>query len=140
MTMLPLANSAGLSEWRYHYLRNSFFASCHLSLDELLRRADTLDGRLRAMCAERGVAAVEQRREWYGLDPIHIRARRSPAAWSEILTSWCDDQPPEVPRPPRRHGLYLWLLPPERRWFFGIERRRAQPAGRLPDGSTVAIY
>jgi hypothetical protein len=140
MTMLPLANSVGLSEWRYHYLRSCFFVSCHLSLDELRRRAAVLDAKLRALCAERGVAAVEQRREWYGFDPIHIRARHQPAAWGEILAPWCDEPPPDVPRPTRRHGLYLWLLPPERRWFFGIEQRRLQPAGRLPDGSTVAIY
>jgi hypothetical protein len=140
MTMLPLANSQGMSEWRYHYLRSCFFANCHLSLDELRRRAAALDGRLRAMCAARGVAAVEQRREWYGFDPIHIRSRHGPAAWGEIMASWCDGRPPAVPRSVRRHGLYLRLLPPERRWFFGIERRRAQPAGRLPDGSTVAVY
>ncbi len=140
MTMLPLANSQGLSEWRFHYLRSCFFASCHLSLDELRRRAAVLDERLRAVCARRGVATVEQRREWYGFDPIHIRYRHWSAAWGEIMAPWCDGEPPQVPRPALRRFFYLRLLPPERRWFFGIEQRRAQPAGVLPDGSTVGLY
>jgi hypothetical protein len=140
MTMLPLANSQGISEWRYHYLRSCFFANCHLSLGELLRRGAALDARLRTMCAARGVATVEQRPEWYGFDPIHIRWRHQPTAWGEIMASWCDGPPPQVPRPAKRRMLYLRLLAPERRWFFGIERRCPQPAGRLPDGSTVAIY
>jgi len=32
MTMLPLGNSTGMSEWRYTFLRNCFFAGSHLSL------------------------------------------------------------------------------------------------------------
>ena len=140
MTMLPMANSDGMSEWRYHFLRNCFFAGCHLSLDELMRRSSVLDGRLREICAARGVTAIDQQSDWYGFDPIHIRRRHWAAAWAEVMAPWCDGPRPQIPRPPRRRGLYLRLLAPEQRWFFGIERRRAQPAGRLPDGSTVAIY
>jgi hypothetical protein len=140
MTMLPLANSVGISEGRYLFLRNCFYAGCHLSLNELLARARILDERLRANCTQRGVAVVEHQRNWYGFDPIHIRRRQWPAAWAEILSAWCNNGPLEVPRPPRGRELYLRLLAPEQRWFFGIERRKQQPAGRLPGGSTVAIY
>src|SRR5439155_25831965 len=51
MTMLPLGNSTGMSEWRYTFLRNCFFAGSHLSLEELIRRASALDEALRAICA-----------------------------------------------------------------------------------------
>src|SRR5262245_4751872 len=94
MTMLPLGNSTGLSEWRYTFLRNCFFAGCHLSLSELIRRAGVLHGHLRAMCAERRIAAVEQQPDWYGFDPIHIRRRHWRAAWAEIMAPWCDGAPP----------------------------------------------
>lgn len=140
MTMLPLANAGVVSEWQFSFLRTCFFAGCHLSLSELARRASDLDGRLRAICARRGVAIVEQRLDWYGFDPIHILRRHWRAAWGELLTPWCDGPPPEVPRPTRRRGVYLWLRPPLVRSFFGIERRHAQPSGRLRDGSTVGFY
>jgi hypothetical protein len=140
MTMLPLSNSSGLSEWRFTFLRTCFFPSCQLGLEELLSRASELDELLRRLCAERGIPVIEPRREWYGLDPIHIRLRNWRIAWSEILSQWCDGPPPPVPVPSLRHWLRLRLLPPEQRWFFGFSQRRAQPAGQLGDGSAVFLY
>jgi hypothetical protein len=140
MTMLPTGNSSGLSEWRFLFLRNCFFPSCQLSLEELMRRAGKLDVMLREICAERGIRTIEQRREWYGFDPIHIKQRQSKAAWGEILSPWCDGERPVVPRPSRRGWLQFHLMVPEQRWFFGISQRREQPAGKLPDGSPVFLY
>jgi hypothetical protein len=140
MTMLPLGNHRGLSEWRFVFLRTCFFPSCSLSLEELLRRAAVLDQHLRNICAEYGVAMVEQRRDWYGIDPIHIKLTHWRPAWGEILAPWCDAPPPPVPPPRRRRWLQLRLMAPEQRWFFGISQRRPQPAGKLEDGSQVFLY
>jgi hypothetical protein len=36
--------------------------------------------------------------------------------------------------------LRLRWLAPEQAWIFGIERRMAQPAGTLPDGTRLSLY
>ncbi len=141
LTRLPPSIFEGVSPWRFNFLKSCFFPSCHLGLDEVLRRADRLDRELETICAERGIPTAVHRREWYGFDPIHVKLRHWRAAWGEILSPWHDGQPlPEVPRPARRRWLYLRRLTPQQRWLFGISRRCPQPSGELPDGSTVALY
>ena len=141
MTLLPLANSEEVSELRFSYLRNSAFPGSDLTLAELAGRAAELDAALRTICAERGIATVEHRRDWYGFDPIHIRMRCWASAWQEVLAPWRRGAPaPAVGRVTRRRHLRLRLLPPQQRWICGIPRHAAQPAGPFEDGSTIAVY
>jgi hypothetical protein len=141
LTALPLCNAARLSPWTFDLVRSVCFPRSRLTLAALFDRAQDLDQRLRELVRARGLLLAEHRPEWYGLDPFHIRERYWPAAWREILSTWSRRTPvPQVPSASLWKRLYLRLLAPDRRWLFGWEQRRAQPAGRLPDGTTVALY
>ena len=141
LTALPLCNVAHVSPRTFTLIRSACFPRCRLGFAALVDRAQELDRQLRQLARARGLLLAEHRPEWYGLDPFHIRARHWPAAWREILSPWSRQTPvPAVPPASFRNRLYLRLLAPERRWLFGWEQRRPQPAGRLPDGTTVALY
>jgi hypothetical protein len=104
-----------------------------------VERARDLDARLRDLAASRGLALVEHRAEWYGFDPVHIRRGRLAGAWREMLSGWSAVSL-GVARGSLRQWLYLWRVAAERRWLFARELRRAQPAGALADGTTLALY
>jgi hypothetical protein len=141
LTALPLCNVSRVSPRTYTVMRSAMFPRSRLDFATLVDRAQELDRQLRQLARTRGLLLAEHRPEWYGLDPFHIRARHWPAAWREILSPWSRQTPaPPVPPATLRNRLYLRLLAPDRRWLFGWEQRRAQPAGRLPDGTTVALY
>ena len=141
LTRLPMASIRQIPAWRYSVLRRCLFPGCVLSVSETLRHAETLDAGLAELAARRGVALVQPLPDWYGFDPIHIRWRFMPAAWREILSPWSDGalEPWKV-----RRYFGLWLtqrrLQPEVQTRFGVERRAAQPCGRLHDGTTIALY
>jgi hypothetical protein len=138
---VPLCRLATLSPARFLFFRTLFFPGSRLPYATALGRASDLDRRLRALARARGALLAEQRPEWYGFDPIHIRRRCRPAAWREVLSRWTAPAPaPARAAASPRHSLRLRLLAPECRWVFGRERRAAQPAGRLSDGTTVALY
>jgi hypothetical protein len=141
MTALPLCNVARVSPGTFHLVRSACFPRCGLGFAALVDRAQELDRRVRELARARGLLIAEHRPEWYGLDPFHIRARHWAGAWRDILSPWSGETPvAAVPAASLRNWLYLRLLAPERRWLFGWEQRRPQPAGRLPDGTTIALY
>ncbi len=93
------------------------------------------------MAVERGFAVVRHRPSWYGFDPIHIKHRHRSAAWNEILSDWSlSSQAGAAARGTVAQTLYLRSRMPEKRRFLGFEQRGRQPAARLRDGTTVAIY
>jgi hypothetical protein len=100
--------------------------------------ARELDRRLRAL-AERETF-LEPQTAWYGIDPIHFRRAQRRAAWSAIAEA--------AAGPARRPAWSLTAADrravrsalPERRAVLGWWRTRAQPAARLADGSTLALY
>jgi hypothetical protein len=141
MTPLPLCNLAALSPARFTLLRTVFFPRCRLRLADVAERSHDLDARLRALARRRQLLLAEYRPEWYGFDPIHVRMRCRPLAWRQILSAWSGAAPLPDPAPPLPgRWLYLRSLVPERRWLLGWEQRQTQPAGALPDGTTVAFY
>lgn len=140
VTRLPLENLAGLSERRFRFFRRLFVPGCTLSLAEIARRVAAVEKCVERLARERGFALVGQRREWYGLDPLHLRTVRWPAAWGEILAAWSGGLPPRAPRAAPLRWLYLRTRRPAE-WARGARTRRAaQPCGKLSDGSTVALY
>ncbi len=141
LTLLPVASVAELSEWRYWLLRSCTFPRCAASRDDILIAARELNAGLEQLAAERRLATVTPRAGWYGFDPIHIRLKHWRSAWGEILAAWCDDAAPSrTVRGSLTRWLYLRSLPPLERRLFGRARRAAQPSGRLPDGTTIALY
>ncbi|MEE8142471.1 MAG: SGNH/GDSL hydrolase family protein, partial [Planctomycetota bacterium] len=139
--LLPTESLKGLGRTRYLMARTLFFPGRWLPHGDALARIQELQGQLRALAEEFGVTAVEPKREWYGMDPIHARLCLGPRIWQEVLCHW----KPGVAAPPlsrRCPELMLTLkrLRPEKWWLLGFERRREQPAAKLKDGSTVALY
>jgi hypothetical protein len=100
----------------------------------MLERARHVDRRIRQIALDRGISLIEQQAEWYGFDPIHVRPGWWRRVWQQLLP--CQSPAKSV----WRHSLYLRALAPDRRWLFGKEFRRRQPAGRLSDGTTLAFY
>lgn len=141
ITRLPIGNLERLGATRFRLLRSIIFPRCRLSLADVSERARALDEEVRRLSRERDCWLAEQRSEWYGFDPIHIRRRQWRDAWCEILGTWRDDRAWRA----RSAGslarwLYLRSRAPEIRWWYGIAQRRAQPAGRLANGCVVSLY
>lgn len=141
LTALPLCNLERLPRWKFHAFRQVLYPRSRLDYETALARAHELDRALRELARRRGARLVEQRREWFGFDPLHLRLACWRHAWREMLSAWSDGGalPAPAGASPAR---WLWLrrLAPEQRWLVGWEQRRAQPAGRLPDGTTVWLY
>jgi hypothetical protein len=141
LTPLPLCSVTTLSPARFLFLRSLIFPGCRISYATLRNRALDLDERLRGLARDRGLLLAEHRLEWYGFDPIHVRWRYRARAWRELLAHWSDGAlHAPVPRRQLRDWLYIQRLVPERSWLFGGERYRAQPAGKLADGTTLSLY
>jgi hypothetical protein len=141
VTELPLASIERLGRRRYEFVRRIVFPRCRLSLDEAKRRALAINQTVHRAAKETGAAVVGHDAAWYGFDPIHIRRASFAAAWSDVLQSWSEH--PERPARARGSLARWWRLrtfSPEKRDFFGVERTRPQPAGRLGDGTTVWLY
>jgi hypothetical protein len=142
VTALPVHSLERLSPWQYRFFRSLLFPSRRLTWEQAIERAQTVNRLLRDLCAERGIALIEQQREWYGVDPIHIHRRRRASAYHEILKHWlgpgCDAPP--VARMDFRDGWRLQFLLPQCQSLLGFEWQRKQPCGWLPDGSTISLY
>jgi hypothetical protein len=141
MTLLPLDVADTISPWRFRLMRGMMFRNCTRELGELKAMGVELNERLRKLADRGGIHVVAQRAQWYGFDPIHIRMRQWPLAWREILRAWqTDPQKNFSPDSSPRRWFYLRSLPPLERTIFGRVRRATQPAGRLPDGTTISYF
>lgn len=141
VTLLPIANLEQISPRRYKFFRTIFFPRSRLGFDELCRRASALNRHVEHAARARGFAVVDHQASWYGFDPIHIRYTQRRRAWNEILASWSG--PGAMVAAVRAPAPRFWQVRsrrPDFQRFFGIERRAAQPAAQLRDGTTVAIY
>jgi hypothetical protein len=141
VTGLPVANIFGLSEIRYKFFRNLFMPGCSLSLREAADRAIDLDERVRKLAAERSMTVFSQPREWYGLDPIHLRFGNYPRAWHALVAAWTDvNKNRVISRANLSEALFLRSRAPARIKWFDREYHVAQPCAQLPDGTTISMY
>jgi hypothetical protein len=140
VTLLPIDNLRTLSPARYTLLRAVFFPHSRIRLETVSERARVLNEHVRRLAAERNFGVVAPRIDWYGFDPIHIRLRHLSRAWREIFSGWHDEVERPLARGNLARSLYVQTRVPEWRRVLGFEQRRAQPAARLRDGSTVALY
>ncbi|MFZ5863292.1 MAG: hypothetical protein ACOYXR_10695 [Nitrospirota bacterium] len=137
LTDLPIESVRRLSRVKFLALRSMLFPSCRLSLTEVVDSAERVNAGLTALAGTHGVALRRLNPAWYGFDPIHIRPSCWRTAWQEIL-----DGPSGV-RPDHgswRETVRLYLMPPHRRWLFGVEQLTPQPGIRLPSGIRVQLY
>lgn len=138
---LPLEVLKELGAIRYRCFRAILFPQCRLSWDEMLSRAEQLSERLRELAKQKDIPVFTVRKQWYGLDPIHPRAKHYPEIWSQLLALATDRQPQLLDgRCSLRLRWYLRRLQPESWSNFSIARHAKQPCGRLSDGSTISLY
>jgi len=141
VTALPLDSVRRLSPAKFRLFRSLLFPYSRLTLADATQRAIELDERVRALAAERQFAVFEQRSEWYGFDPIHIRFGHRPAAWSQILGGWSDEtMMQKVAARAVFRTFSLRLRAPHEGRLWGFARRGVQPIARLSSGSTISIY
>jgi hypothetical protein len=138
---IPLASLGAVGAARYHFFRELFFPNCGLPRRELMKRAEQLSEALARLAEKRKTPIFSGRIEWYGLDPIHPRRGASGEIW-RLMLSAISDAGALVPlvRAAPLSALQLHRLKPESWSHFGVTRRAAQPAGRLSDGTTIALY
>jgi hypothetical protein len=137
LTDLPLASMRRLSVPKYLVYRSVLVPSCRLSLAEVLDRAERVNMGLETLAARRRVKFFRLHPDWYGFDPIHIRASLWPSAWRDILGA------PENSRGSRSSVWEQWRLyfmPPERQALFGRERVTPQTGVKVRSGARVWLY
>jgi hypothetical protein len=133
LTDLPIESLRRLNPLRFMLFRSVFVPTCRHSLREALVRAEAVNAGIVALAAEKHHTLVRLRPDWYGFDPIHIRPAAWAEAWRTIVLAGRNGSR-EPPRAPGVGALRLYLAPPERRWLFGVEGGRPQPA--VEAGST----
>lgn len=140
LTLLPVDNLLALERLRYYFFRTMSYPGCRLTLADACTRAGELNGSVRAIAAARGAAVVQQRTDWYGLDPVHIRGRDRQRAWREILSKWPGGSAPAQRQEASGRPLPLQGLRPESRRLFDRVQLRRQPCKVLADGTSISIY
>jgi hypothetical protein len=137
VTLLPLASLERVPPWRFHLARTVLFPGRPLDRRDLLARARELNAEIRRLGREAGAQVVEPDLAWYGFDPIHIKRKVAGRAWGEILGRWPGGGGGSGELE-RARGLWRLRAEELRIWRFTV--RTGQPCGRLPDGTTVALY
>ena len=96
---------------------------------------------MRDLAPQYGATLVDLPGEWYGMDPVHIKRSQFSAALAQIMTGWAAGAKADT-RATGSAGrwLKLHLARPQRWSLLGIPLGSAQPATRLADGSTVAVF
>ena len=139
-TLPPVCNFPHLSRARFYLLRNVLFPTCRIDFDSVVARATDLEERLQELDGDilRWIKPV---REWYGIDPIHLRRRCRAEAWEEILSGWPSrfTSPLDLSSAPHKSLGNLGLRP-QRSWLCGIQQQRRQPVKRLLDGTTISLF
>ncbi|MFG0332048.1 MAG: hypothetical protein ACF8TS_01675 [Maioricimonas sp. JB049] len=129
-----------ISAARYYATRAIFFPGGGPTWAAMQQMFHDVDAGLVELANRYGAAAVRPQREWYGLDPIHIRRSARRAAWATILSGWPSAPAIQSIGAPLREGLNYWRLGPADRWLFGRPQQRPQPAAVLSCGTTISLF
>ena len=140
ITELPLANIAHLSNARFRLFRTILFPRSELTLSEVSHKAKDLNEQLLQLASRYKAQVVQPVREWYGIDPIHIKMRHWPTAWAQIMKPWSQKSLTHLASGSFSRWLSLRCLPPHYRKLFCCIQRKQQPASTLRDGSHISFY
>lgn len=137
ITGLPPATIRGLSNTKFLVFRSLLFPRSRLSYAEVIETAGRVDDGIAELSAARNLRLLRLDPAWYGIDPIHFRRSCCIRAWREILgaRSSVDESSLSF-----KEKLTLLLIPPERRWLFGIEQFTSQNGRALPLGGRIWLY
>lgn len=145
VTLPPVERVRRLSRTQFIAMRSVMFPESRLELGEMWEQVDQLTAGLTEIARTRSAHLIAPPMEWYGVDPIHIRASKSKTAWKLILTPWtmCDDALPHIESPSAnaRSGQpgFLWTPRSERRRVFGRNRVTPQPCFES-DRLRISLY
>ncbi len=143
VTGLPMPVIHRIGNGQYLFFRTLFFPMNRRTLKETVERVHRVHEGVRELAAKHEATFVEQKAEWYGLDPIHITRRTRGRVWGEILRHWRDEPEREQIRCRGSVGRFLRVRTkrPEHWHLFGaVDLGRAQPATILPTGTRVSMY
>lgn len=141
VTGLPHLRLHDQSDLGFLVARTIFFPEYSMDRADILRKVDEVNARLADLARRRGHAFIEMEREWYWVDPIHIRFRRQGEAWERILRAW-DPALGELARPrttPLR-AIDLYLRRPEEYHLLAEHSYHRQPCHRTQRGSAISMY
>lgn len=140
VTELPIASICSVSRKKFLVARQILFPTSRLKFEDAIERATLLNQRIELLAKAHDVAVVEQDRQWYGVDPIHIRRRFLFAAWNRLLSPWHDGDACSIERLPLFFKARLRLARPEERWLFGLHQRKKQPVIQCSNGTRISLY
>lgn len=133
LTLLPLARLEKLSPREVRLAVSLLFPGRQAPWPGLLDRARELDERLRRSGEKHGAQIVEPEASWYGIDPIHLRRSRREEIWERLTGAAASPAPGPI-------RVRLPLLGAETLRLAGRTLHTSQPAVRLDDGTTLALY
>jgi hypothetical protein len=141
ITELPLEALGRMQPWRFIVLRSALFPKSRLTLDSALQQARELNQLLRELAVTHNLAVFQPRPDWFGWDPIHIRATCAKQAWQAIFSQWCD---PSMTMTSSRltfaQKFRVARCRHERYWLWRWRRQCSQPSVVLGDGSRISLY
>lgn len=140
LATLPIESTLQMSAARFHATRTLFFPGGGPGWNDMKQMVTEVDSSLRQLAGRLACRVVSPRREWYGIDPIHVRRRHRAAAWSEILSTWPAIGPIRVEWTSAVRGLPYWRLAPAERDLWGRTHQAAQPAWKDAAGSSIWLY
>jgi hypothetical protein len=141
VSQLPIASLEKLGEGRFRFFRTIFFPRSKLTLADAISIAREINERLVAIGQMRKIPVISASASWYGVDPIHIKWTMKRRAWPALIAAWrATDERLSVTPTSLATAAYLIGLEPREYSLFGFQRRRAQPNGRLNDGTTISLY
>lgn len=135
LTGLPLAALERIGPIQFRFWKSVFFPTRRFTRERVLAEVRELDARVGEIARRRGLAKLDPRLAWYGLDPIHIARGQRPQAWGAYVGAWSGAQARAVSRAALRGRLWH-----ERVRVLGMEVGRAQPCATLSDGTTFSLY
>jgi hypothetical protein len=139
MTMLPIESIRAVKRWQYAIVKRMLFPTHELSFVDAIARANEVHDLTIDLAQRRGVMLIPTRSEWYGFDPIHIRARHWPSAWGAMIGRCCDRPNAGELQTSFNNWWRLRTHMFDRYWLLGRERRVEQPL-QVSGGTAVSFF
>ncbi|WP_437187251.1 hypothetical protein SH668x_000640 [Planctomicrobium sp. SH668] len=136
----PVERVLKLSERQYRVTKKILFPGQTVPWELMQQRLLEVDAKMLAIAEQFQAKVVTPRREWYGIDPIHIRHRQRLKAWKEILSAWAFDEEVDLDYVSYSFAMKTWLSPPAERTYGKRRYLNSQPSWKMPDGNSLWQY
>lgn len=141
VTELPIESILATTNVRFQIFRTIFFPPSRLTLESVYDLAQRTNEGVVELSNRHGCERLQMPKQWYGIDPIHIRRTFRCAAWQRVVDAWRE---PTAAKEkcvfPWKNRYLLNRARPQERWLLGRHQTCSQPSIVLADGSSVAVY